>query len=572
MTSETAIEDDEAGLRRGDIASILEDEAAARPPSDALLGRARGLAGRIADEEARRAGGPELASGDAPLPAGHLLGHWRIEALVGEGGQGRVYRARSVKFLREAALKIPRSAFAGRLLKEARLASRLKHVRIVRVQDVVVESAPPYLVLEWCPGGSLAERLAASGGEGLPLADVGRIADELLEGLEAAHAEGIVHCDVKPANVLFDVEGGATLTDLGIGRAPVDEAARLLNSAAATGAHTAVVGAGTPLYLAPEQERPALLQGAPIDGRTDLFALGKVIFEMLTGASPRTVRPPSRLRKGLDPRWDEFVFRLLEEKREARFASAQDARRALHVLAPRTLLRPTPRRKVAEPQAARVAGGLAGRAAAPAGRGVALWVMFTTLCLFAFGIAASRPTLHVERSAGLSHETATGDVAVLGTIGIFALGGALVGVVAVASRFAANRRARLHEQAASAATPPPEGGVPPPLPNLWTRFTAIAGGFVAIGGAVAGGYVLAVGAAVAGILALIGRGCDGDAALDRTVSLAAVSGVVLVAVAAVSGVAAFVWGVAGVKRLVSHARAQRATRARDGAAPPDGRT
>lgn len=348
MSNRTKIEDDEAGLRRSDIASLLADEAAASLTPEALVGRARSLAERIADEEARRAGGTGIGTGDAPLPAGFLLGPWEVQALVGEGGQARVYRARHRTMERLAAVKVPRSAAANRLVKEARLAARIEHSRIVRVLDVVVDHAPPYLVLEWCPGGSLADRLAATPGQGLPLDQVGRIADDVLLALTVAHEAGVVHCDVKPANILFDQEGAATLGDLGIGRAPADGAARLANTAAGTGALTAVAGAGTPLYLAPEQERPALLAGAPIDGRADLFALGKVIFEMLTGASPRTVRPPSRLRKDLDPRWDEVIFRLLEEKREARFATAQEARRELGKFALRELRDPVLRKLVAE--------------------------------------------------------------------------------------------------------------------------------------------------------------------------------------------------------------------------------
>ncbi len=154
---------------------------------------------------------------------------------------------------------------------------------------------------------------------------IGRsVAASVLRALAFAHRSSVVHRDVKPANILFDKNGEPKVADFGIG-----------TMSAADGLSVSVelsqlsLLAGTPLYVAPEQENPDLRVDGRLDGRADLFSFGKVLFQMLTGASPRTIRPPTRLRKGLDPAWDEFVFKLLEERPQDRFASAEAALAAL---------------------------------------------------------------------------------------------------------------------------------------------------------------------------------------------------------------------------------------------------
>lgn len=259
--------------------------------------------------------------GQLPLPLGGRVGPYRAVRLLGQGGQGWVYEAVHEQLEKRVALKIPRAELADRLLAEARLAARLSHPRIVQVQDVVTDGPIPYMVMELCPGGSLDQRLELSP-EGLPVEEARRIGEAVLEALAFAHARGVVHRDVKPANVLFDERGQPRLADLGTGA--VAHVPDLAHSVVPTADGPGLIE-GTPLYMAPEQERPGLLCGQALDGRADLFSVGKLLFRILTGASPGTVRPVSRMRPELDPAWDELLFRLLEEDRERRPRSAEEA-------------------------------------------------------------------------------------------------------------------------------------------------------------------------------------------------------------------------------------------------------
>ncbi len=266
------------------------------------------------------------APSEAPYRPGDRLGVYRIVRLLGAGGQAYVYEASHEQLQRRVALKVPRPEVAERIIREARLTAPLEHPHIVRVEDIAADREAPFLVMECCTGGSLDHLLERYPG-GLPLADVRAIARAVLEALEFSHRRGVVHRDVKPANVLFDARGTPKLADLGIGTAgtggPDLEHSVGLSRATLEGPM------GTPLFVAPEQEDPRRLRGASIDGRADLFSFGKMLFVMLTGASPRTIRPPSRLRPGLDPAWDDLVFRLVEEARERRYASATEALAAL---------------------------------------------------------------------------------------------------------------------------------------------------------------------------------------------------------------------------------------------------
>ncbi len=310
----------EYATRRRDVERLFEQTA--RPLSSALQEQAHEVASRVFG-----LGGEALR----PVRPGDSLGPYRIERLLGLGGQAYVYAARHHHLDRRVALKVPRAEVAERLLKEARLAARLEHPRIVRVEAVeeadVHGATVPYLVMELCGGGSLDELLERHP-EGLPLERVREVSAAILQALGFAHRQGVVHRDVKPGNVLLDDHGQVKLADLGIGKLSADDAG-LQQSIALTGVSREGVVVGTPLFMAPEQLEPARLRGASIDGRADLFSFGKLLFVMLTGATPSTIRPPSRLRPGLDPAWDDLVFGLVEEDRERRFADADAVLAAL---------------------------------------------------------------------------------------------------------------------------------------------------------------------------------------------------------------------------------------------------
>ena len=210
---------------------------------------------------------------------GHTLGRYRVAARLGQGGMGVVYRASDERLGREVALKVlspglhadPRAR--QRLLQEARAAAALDHPHVATVYDVgETDDGRLYLAMAYYPGETLAERL--SGG---PLdADEARsLGAQIARGLEAAHRVGVVHRDVKPANVMVMPEGGpdggpcATVLDFGIAHVP---------DAALTQAGDSL---GTALYMSPEQ-----LRGEPVDARVDVWGLGVVLYQMLAGRRP----------------------------------------------------------------------------------------------------------------------------------------------------------------------------------------------------------------------------------------------------------------------------------------------
>ena len=219
--------------------------------------------------------------------AGLQIGNYRLEAEIGHGGMGSVHRARHLLLARVAAVKILHPHLSGdasmvqRFLNEARAVNDIRHPRIVEVLDAGrLASGTPYIVMEHLAGESLAARLRQAGP--LPLAVAVGIARQIAGALGAAHARGIVHRDLKPENVfLCDGGGGGgdpsvKVLDFGI--------AKLRADLAGGGAETRPTGGllGTPQYMAPEQWRT----GVVADPRIDVYALGLIVFEMLSGTPP----------------------------------------------------------------------------------------------------------------------------------------------------------------------------------------------------------------------------------------------------------------------------------------------
>ena len=269
----------------------------------------------------------DLAQDEPPLPDGTLVGPYRIVTLLARGGMGDVYRATDPRLDRDVALKTLTSAERGdghaveRFLQEARITASLDHPNIVKVFDVGMSNGRPYLVSELLDG----ETLRAPIGRGpLAPADARRIASALTSGLVAAHARGLVHRDLKPENVFLTRSGTAKILDFGIAKLAQDPA---LPRGLAT--LTGVV-LGTAGYLAPEQ-----VKGDPVDARTDLFALGSILFELMTGqrafVREHTIDtlhaivhddPPDLLPAGTP--LTAVVKRLLAKAPDARFQSAAD--------------------------------------------------------------------------------------------------------------------------------------------------------------------------------------------------------------------------------------------------------
>lgn len=209
------------------------------------------------------------------------IGIYEIKSELGRGGMATVYRAYDSRFEREVAVKVlPHELlhadpqFRLRFEREAKIIAQLEHSAIVPVYDVGEADGQPYFVMRYMNGGSLSERIKAGV---FSIEEATKILEAIAPGLDEAHARGIVHRDIKPSNILFDKRGNPYISDFGIAKL----------SQAQSGSVTGSAIIGTPAYMAPEQA-----QGIEVDGRADVYALGIILFEMLTGKQPYEADTP----------------------------------------------------------------------------------------------------------------------------------------------------------------------------------------------------------------------------------------------------------------------------------------
>ena len=270
----------------------------------------------------------ELSAAVEQLSTGDTLAHFRIEARLGAGGMGVVYRAYDSKLRRQVALKVlPPEDLADpgcrrRLIREAQAASALNHPNIVTVYEIGSEGGTDFIAMEWVDGRSLPQAIPA---RGLPTVRVLEWAMEIAAALEKAHASGIIHRDLKPANIMLTGEGHVKLLDFGLAQRATGAECELTTATTEEGQIAGTVG-----YMSPEQ-----IRGLAVDGRTDLFALGVVLYEMVTGERP--FQGESRLaviESTLHAQPSDFggdvvpgklkaiIFRLLEKEPDKRYASA----------------------------------------------------------------------------------------------------------------------------------------------------------------------------------------------------------------------------------------------------------
>jgi tetratricopeptide (TPR) repeat protein/predicted Ser/Thr protein kinase len=269
---------------------------------------------------------------------GQTVSHYRILEQLGEGGMGTVYLAEDLHLARRVAIKFLTSTdhhYRARFIREARAVSALSHPNIAMVHDYgETTDGQPFIVMEYVKGKSLSDLLD----EGLTLRRSVEIVSSIAEALGEAHHQGIVHRDIKPSNVLVNERGSVKVLDFGLvkhvgGEPPVsgvDLDARTIYS---TKTRSDVI-VGTPLYLSPEQAT-----GKEIDGRSDLFALGALLYECMTGHSAFsgssvleigaqiihvTPDPPSKLNPAVTPALDRVTMKALEKKVEARYQTAAD--------------------------------------------------------------------------------------------------------------------------------------------------------------------------------------------------------------------------------------------------------
>ncbi|MDP9022968.1 MAG: protein kinase [Actinomycetota bacterium] len=263
-------------------------------------------------------------------PGDVLADRYALLDVLGEGGMGRVYRARDRTLDRDVAVKVMAPHLVGdpdavqRFRDEARAAARLGHRNVVRVYDTGSSDAGEYIVMELVDGPSLKDLLADAGR--LPVERAIATASAIASALAAAHEQGLVHRDVKPANVLWTSDGTVKVTDFGIARITGDDVDA-----------TVAAGFGSVLYLSPEQAT-----GERVDARADIYSLGCVLYEMLAGRPPFTADapigilhqhvhrqpdPPSAAVGEVPRALDAVVLRALAKDPDDRYPSA-DALRA----------------------------------------------------------------------------------------------------------------------------------------------------------------------------------------------------------------------------------------------------
>lgn len=270
------------------------------------------------------------------LAAGTRIGPYEILGALGAGGMGEVYRARDARLARDVAIKVLPEAFARdaerlrRFETEARAVAALNHPNIVSVHDIGAHDGAPYLVSECLEGHSLGQEL--SGGP-LPLRRVVEYGTQVAQGLAAAHEKGIIHRDLKPENIFVTQDGRVKILDFGL--AKLAAPAAVSNEGATVEAQPTSAGAvlGTVGYMSPEQ-----VKGEAADARSDIFALGAILYEMLSGqrafrrdTSAETMtailkEDPADLstQKTVSPALERVVRRCLEKKPLQRFQSARD--------------------------------------------------------------------------------------------------------------------------------------------------------------------------------------------------------------------------------------------------------
>jgi len=344
-----------------DFVADFRDQAGRPQPKNALLDRLAGdLYGLLRSLPTDRNVTPPAAAEATPAPGGLTaenaedvrsllapprepdelgrLGEYRVLKVLGSGGMGVVFLAEDTRLRRRVALKAMKPALAAnaqarqRFLREAQLTASLTHDHVVAVHQVGEEKGVPFLAMPLVQGESLDARLKREGR--LPLAEVLHIGRETAEGLAAAHEHGLIHRDVKPANLWLEtLPGGRTrvkVLDFGLARAGDGDGEHLTQ--------TGVV-VGTPAYMAPEQAR-----GEKVDARSDLFSLGCVLYKLCTGQTPfvgdtamavltalATVhpKPVSDLNPDVPAELSELVMRLLEKNPGRRPASAGEVAQAL---------------------------------------------------------------------------------------------------------------------------------------------------------------------------------------------------------------------------------------------------